>query len=135
MAELKYLLDTSICIELLNGNEIVRQHCIDNASECAISTITAIELLFGAYNAPNKYKEKELEKARLLIDYYPNVGIDEIVTTFCTEKVRLKQAGLMIEDFDLLIGTTAKVNKMIMITHNRKHLERIEGLLVEDWCV
>lgn len=134
MAELKYLLDTSICIELLNGNHRVRQYCIDNAQSCAISTLTVIELLYGAYNAPEKYREKELEKARLLIKYYPVISIDDTPDAFCLEKVRLSRMGNSIEDFDLLIGITAKVNDMIMITHNRKHMCRIEGLMVDDWC-
>lgn len=132
---MKYLLDTSTCIELLKGNETVRRYCIDNASVSAISSFTIIELLYGAYNAPIQYQEKELAKVRMLIDYYPHVGIDEIPDAFCIEKLRLKRAGLLIEDFDLLIGVTAKVNNLVMVSHNRKHLERIEELAVVDWCV
>lgn len=135
MAEMKYLLDTSICIELLKGNAVVRQHSIDNAPVSAISTFTITELLYGAYNAPLQYQEKELSKARMLIDYYPHVGVDEIPDAFCLEKLRLKRAGLLIEDFDLLIGMTAKVNNLVMVTHNRKHMERIEGLKIADWCI
>ncbi|MBQ5457630.1 MAG: type II toxin-antitoxin system VapC family toxin, partial [Bacteroidales bacterium] len=62
MAELKYLLDTSICVELLRGNEQVRQHCVKNNQYCCISAITAIELLYGAYKASNKYRQQELSK-------------------------------------------------------------------------
>ena len=51
MGNYKYLLDTSICIELLHGNEIVRRHCIDKNEECCISEITEIELMWGPYNA------------------------------------------------------------------------------------
>ena len=70
MAELKFLLDTSTCIELLRGNEHVRQLCVEHNQLCCISAITAIELLYGAYNAPVRYRQQELAKARLLIDYY-----------------------------------------------------------------
>ena len=79
MAELKYLLDTSTCIELLRGNEHVRQICVEHNQLCCISAITAIELLYGAYNAPVRYRQQELSKARLLIDYYDIVGIDDIL--------------------------------------------------------
>ena len=37
MAELKYLLDTSTCIELLRGNEHVRQLCVEHNQLCCIS--------------------------------------------------------------------------------------------------
>jgi len=82
MAELKYLLDTSTCIELLRGNEHVRQLCVEHNQLCCISAITAIELLYGAYNAPVRYRQQELEKARLLTDYYDIVGIDDIADAF-----------------------------------------------------
>ena len=79
MAELKYLLDTSTCIELLRGNEHVRQLCVEHNQLCCISAITAIELLYGSYNAPVRYREQELAKARLLTGYYDIVGIDDIL--------------------------------------------------------
>ena len=132
MAELKYLLDTSICVELLRGNEQVRQHCVKNNQYCCISAITAIELLYGAYKASNKYRQQELSKARLLIDYYDVVGIDNIADAFSLEKVRLESIGQAVEDFDLLIGITARENALTVVTHNRKHFCRIEGLSVED---
>ncbi|MBO6144650.1 MAG: PIN domain-containing protein [Prevotella sp.] len=135
MAELKYLLDTSTCIELLRGNEHVRQLCVEHNQLCCISAITAIELLYGAYNAPVRYRQQELAKARLLIDYYDIVGIDDIADAFSREKVRLESIGQPIEDFDLLIGITARENDLAVVTHNTKHFSRIEGLKTEDWLL
>lgn len=135
MAELKYLLDTSTCIELLRGNKHVRQHCIEHNQFSCISAITAIELLYGAYNAPKKYQQQELAKARLLIDYYDIIGIDAIADAFCREKVRLEGIGQVIEDFDLLIGITARENGLIVVTHNTKHFCRVEGLKLTDWTI
>lgn len=133
MNEFKFLLDTSTCIELLRGNVAVRQKCIEENQFCCISIITSIELMYGAYRAPAEYQERELQKARLLIDYYSVIGIDEIAEAFCKEKIRLEIAGLPIEDFDLLIGITAKEYGMSVITHNVKHFTRINGLTVLDW--
>ena len=133
MATFKYLLETSTCIELLRGNERVRQKCIEQNQLCCISAITAIELLYGAYNAPDQYREQELAKAQLLIDYYDVVGINEIADAFSCEKVRLESIGQAIEDFDLLIGITGRVENLIVVTHNSKHFNRIEGLTIEDW--
>ena len=135
MSQFKYLLETSTCIELLRGNEKVRQKCVEHNMLWCISAITAIELLYGAYNAPEKYREQELTKARLLIDYYSIVGIDEIPELFCSEKIRLEKLGNIIEDFDLMIGTTGVTGNLIVVTHNIKHFNRIEGLEYEDWAV
>ena len=126
---------TEDCIELLRGNEKVRQKCVEHNMLCCISAVTAIELLYGAYNAPEKYREQELTKARMLIDYYTIVGIEEIPELFCSEKIRLEKAGNIIEDFDLMIGTTGVTGNLIVVTHNIKHFNRIEGLEYEDWAV
>ena len=130
---LKYMLDTSICIELLNGNEHVRTLCVEHNDECCISPITAIELLYGAYNAPKKYRDHEIEKAKLLINHYLMVGIDDAVEFFATEKIRLESIGMPIEDFDLLIGSSCRESGLTIVTHNVKHFDRIQGLSLEDW--
>ena len=39
----------------------------------------------------------------------------------------------MISDFDLLIGTTALVNDLIMVTENLKEFTRIENIELENW--
>lgn len=135
MTTFKYLLETSTCIELLRGNETVRQKCIEQNQYCCISAITAIELLYGAYNAPEKYREQELSKARLLIDYYTIVGVDDIPEFFCSEKCRLEKIGNIIEDFDLMIGATGVIGDLTVVTHNAKHFSRIEGIKLEDWTL
>ncbi len=135
MATFKYLLETSTCIELLRGNECVRQRCVEYNQVCCISAVTAIELLYGAYDAPERYREKEIAKAKMLIDYYTVVGIDEIPEAFSREKLRLKSIGQVIEDFDLMIGLTGREAGMTVVTHNLKHFNRIEGIKTEDWTL
>lgn len=39
----------------------------------------------------------------------------------------------MISDFDLLIGTTALVNNLIMVTENVKEFDRIKKIKLENW--
>ncbi len=135
MATFKYLPETSTCIELLHGNQRVRQLCIDHNHLCCISVITAIELLYGAYAAPARYRDQEIAKAKMLIDYYTVVGIDEIPEAFSREKLRLERLGQTIEDFDMMIGVTGLVGNLIVVTHNLKHFNRIEGLKTEDWTI
>lgn len=131
---LKYLLDTSTCIELLRGNVKVHEKCIDNNSSCCISPITAIEQLYGAFRAPEKQRHQEIEKAKLLVDYYTLVGIDNIAEAFSQEKIRLEKAGSIIEDFDLLIGLTAREKGLIVVTHNPSHFSCISRPKWVDWA-
>ncbi|MBP5503008.1 MAG: PIN domain-containing protein [Bacteroidales bacterium] len=135
MAVKRFLLDTSTCIALLRGNQKVRIKCMEHEKECCISTITVIELLYGAYHAPMQYRTQELTKARLLINHYDKLGIDSIPDLFCREKLRLEKAGMIVEDFDLMIGITGVVSGLTVVTHNRNHFDRIEGLNTEDWTL
>lgn len=45
----------------------------------------------------------------------------------------LRAAGMPLDDIDLLIAGSALVNDWILVTHNKKHFERIAGLQIEDW--
>ena len=46
---------------------------------------------------------------------------------------KLRQEGKTLDDLDLLIAGTALANELVIVTHNRRHFDRIEGLEVEDW--
>ena len=39
----------------------------------------------------------------------------------------------MISDFDLLIGSTAIANELIMVTENIKEFKRISDIEIENW--
>ena len=52
----------------------------------------------------------------------------EIAVEVGRERGRLRQAGMMIGDFDLVIGCTARQYGIPLCTENRRHFERIEGL-------
>ena len=56
------------------------------------------------------------------------IGLDEeTAQIFGRERGRLRTAGMMIGDFDLLIGATALQYDLTLLTNNRRHFERIEG--------
>lgn len=38
-----------------------------------------------------------------------------------------------VDDFDLLIGTSAIAHDMVLVTNNPKHFERMDGIVVENW--
>ena len=59
--------------------------------------------------------------------------IRPILTEYRVIKKELRIKGMMIENFDLLIGITALVNHLIMVTENTKHICHIPGLKIENW--
>lgn len=61
------------------------------------------------------------------------VGIDEeTAKIFGRERGRLRAAGMIIGDLDLLIGATALQHTLTLLTNNRRHFERIDGLRIES---
>ena len=52
---------------------------------------------------------------------------------YAKEKARLRKLGTLIDDFDLLIGCSAIANKLILVTENEKHFNRIRKIKVENW--
>jgi len=130
---LKYLLDTNICIYLLNGDKSLEKKVKETGVfSLAISNATLAELYFGAYNS--KRIEENIKRIKVfkkhLAVYSDSEKSAEIFGKF---KSRLKAEGRIIEDFDILIASIAFTNDCILVTNNPKHFERIEELQAENW--
>ena len=127
-----YLLDTNICIYLLKQRydieKRIKQEGYDN---CFISDITLAELYYGA--AKSGQKEKKIQDVRYIEDLFEVLPIYETLETFADIKAELNGKGLLIDDFDLLIGATALTYHLTLVTENVKHLARIPGIQIENW--
>ena len=97
----------------------------------AISEITFAELVFGAENSSNP--KKNLELIEVFTNQIVILPIFNAIYLYGKEKARLRSKGLMISDFDLLIGCTAVDREMVMVTENLKEFERISGIKIENW--
>lgn len=130
---MKYLLDTNICVYLLNGNVALKNRVANiGISSIAISNSILAELYFGAYNSgkvTENLQRIELVKKdlRVLSDS------EESAMIFGRIKSDLKSKGKKIEDFDILITSIAMANNCIVVTNNDDHFSRIKGLQVENW--
>lgn len=128
----QYLLDTNICIFFLRGLYDIPQYLERiGRQNCHISEITVGELLYGAACSANK--EKHFRQVNELISLLAIEPIYPILPTFAETKALLRKQGTLIDDFDLLIGTTALKHDMILVTENMKHLSRIPNLRIENW--
>ena len=57
---------------------------------------------------------------------------EETCRLFGKERSRLRQAGSLPGDMDLLIGATALRHGLTMLTNNSHHFRRIAGLRIES---
>lgn len=61
--------------------------------------------------------------------------IDNAFETYGKNKAYLEKSGISIDDFDLLIGSTATNYNLVMVTENIKHFERIPNIKLENWVI
>ena len=130
---MKYMLDTNICIYLLNGNkELEKKIKKIGVFSLSISNATLAELYFGAYNSQNVDSNIKLIEAfkKNLIVYSDS---DISAEAFGRFKSKLRAKGKIIEDFDILIASIAYSNNCILVTNNPDHFERIDELKIENW--
>ena len=129
---MKYLLDTNICIHFLRGKFGMIEKFQELGTEnLAISEVTFAELVFGAENSTNP--KKNLELIEIFSNQVIILPIFNAIYLYGKEKARLRSKGLMISDFDLLIGCTAVDKDLIMVTENQKEFERISDFQLENW--
>ena len=128
-----YLIDTDWVIDHLNHMEHVTRRLEERAPEgLALSIISLAELYEGVYYSRDPV-ESEAALQRFLNPELTILGLDEeTCKIFGKERGRLRAAGLMIGNCDLLIGAIALRHHLILLTNNRCHFERIEGLRMES---
>ncbi|TDK50243.1 type II toxin-antitoxin system tRNA(fMet)-specific endonuclease VapC [Algoriphagus formosus] len=130
---MKFLIDTNICIYYMKG-----RFGLDEKFESLppgslfISEITLAELKYGVANSSSPERNsKTLSNFLTGIQILP---IFDALDTFANEKARLKRAGQPIDDFDLLIGSSAIANGLVLVTNNEKHFDRLIGIKLENWA-
>lgn len=129
-----YLLDTNICIYSMKGMYDLKEKILQVGIEnCFVSEITVMELTYGVENSEASKKEKNFEKLNSFLNSINIQTVTSCIKLFAKEKSRLKKLGILIDHFDLIIGTTAVANEMILVTNNSKHFERIDSIQIENW--
>lgn len=127
----RYLLDTNVLIAMLKDKNDVRKQILKVGFEnCYVSEISIAELFYGAAKGGRK---KNMEDVNHILRLFEILPIFPSLKMYGQVKAMLEMQGRRIDDFDLLIGTTALQNKLTMVTANVKHLERIPNLIVENW--
>lgn len=126
------MLDTNICIYFIKGQFQLDQKIeVVGAGNCFISEMTVAELKYGVENSKTPEVLRPIIEA--FIPKFVVVPVYEALDIYAAEKARLRQSGLLIDDFDILIGTTAVAHQFVMVTNNGKHLGRLQRITLENW--
>ena len=93
--------------------------------------MTVAEMKYGIENS------KTIELMRPIVEaFIPKfivIPIYSSLDVYAKEKARLRKDGMLIDDFDILIGSTSIFHNMVMVTNNVAHLGRLENVVIDDW--
>jgi tRNA(fMet)-specific endonuclease VapC len=130
---MKYLLDTNICIYLINDRpkkvqDRFKRHPI---GDIGISSITVSELAFGVAKSGSTKNRIALEKFLLplqIADYDA-----EAAMLYGEIRATLEAQGKPIGPLDMLIAAHAMSLRAVLVTNNEKEFKRVGKLKVENW--
>ena len=136
---MNYLLDTNVCIALINGSSRnVRTAYLKaerSGALVATSSIAVHELWYGVAKS-HLAAQNALALAAFLsrevsvLDYSAQDAhaAGEI-------RAELERQGKRIGEYDTLIAGQAFARNLILVTANTSEFQRMKGLVVEDWTV
>jgi len=130
-----YILDTNTLIYYFKGMGNVADTLLKHPPrEISIPSIVLYELEVGIAKSQEPEKRRnQLETLTKLITIIP-FGCEEAKAAAHT-RAALEHAGTPIGSLDILIAGTALAHQGVLVTHNRKEFERVDGLDIEDWFV
>jgi len=132
---MKYLLDTNICIYIINEQpeKVLRKFEQYHVSEFGISSITHAELQYGVEKSKNKNtNQNALDEFLLPLSILPFHG-KRLVTCYGEIRALLESKGKTIGPLDTLIAAHALDLNLTIISNNIKEFSRIPRLKCENW--
>lgn len=134
---MSYLLDTNVCIALINGTSTqVRARLIAAArsgSALFTSSIVVHELWYGVAKS-----QLVAQNSRALSEF---LSREIAVLDFSAEDARaageiranLERKGRRIGEYDTLIAGQSLHRNLILVTANTREYRLVKGLVIEDW--
>jgi len=134
---LKYLLDTNVCIALLNekspfiGTRFLKELAI--GAQLFVPSIVALELWYGV--AKSMHKEANAQRVRTFLAGHVAMLSFEEEDAQIAGRIRaaIEAVGKPVGAYDLLIASQALRHEMILVTANTREFARIKNLQWEDW--
>ncbi len=130
----RYLLDSNIWIYAMNGRHPDVRERLESLplNSVFLSDIVLGELAFGWENSANPGATKARVDEFLM--HFPKLSSNEATARiYGQQRHRLQSRGTPIGMNDFWIAAQSLAHNMILVTHNVREFERIEGLKLEDW--
>lgn len=130
---MKYLLDTNICIYIINERpKRVRERFRRlAASEVGISSVTVAELAFGVAKSGSVRNRSALQAFLVPLEVAP---FDlAAALAYGDTRADLERRGQPIDPLDLQIAAHALSLNAILVTNNEREFRKVAGLTLDNW--
>lgn len=98
---------------------------------CFISEVTVLELRYGAENSQHPSKS-QMAVSHLINSLWIR-PVEGMVGEYAKMKVHLRKRGTpMHDEFDLIIGVTAMVHDLVLVTHHVKDFKAMPNLQIQN---
>lgn len=131
---MRYLIDTHICIYIINQRPIsvIQRFKQVEVGEIGVSTITVSELQYGV--AKSRHPEQNQRRLDEFLAPFPLVPYDErAAAVYGVIRSQLEKRGLPIGPLDLLIAAQAISRGLVLVTNNSREFEGVKALHLENW--
>ncbi len=131
----RYYLDTNMCVYALHRRtpHVLERLVSKSKDELVISTLVAAELAAGVAGSQRVQTNRAALEA-FLAEVTVAPWEMSAVWHLAQHWHHLKTTGRLIGTIDLLLACQALADREgILVTHNVREFERIEGLRIEDW--
>ncbi len=134
VSEMRYFLDTDICIFALKGAQPRIEERLRGLSpaEIRIATIVRAELLLGVLLSKSPSRTGDAVQ-RFLAPFEVVPFGAASADAYARIRHSLEKKGQPIGPNDLILAATVLSQGGCLVTHNLKEFRRVEGLHVEDW--
>jgi tRNA(fMet)-specific endonuclease VapC len=134
-----YLLDTNVCIALINGTQLhVRrrfQRAVGRNSVMLLSSVVAFELWYGVAKSQRKDSNAQRLDAFFAGPLEWTVFDEDDAREAGAARAELETAGTPIGAYDVLLAGQARRRGATLVTSNVKEFGRVAGLKWEDRAV
>jgi tRNA(fMet)-specific endonuclease VapC len=132
-----HLLDTNVCIALINGKpaSVLTRflEAITAGAKIFVPSIVIFELWYGVSKSSRVEANRQLLQAFLAGPVIPLSFEDADGQVAGAVRAALEKAGKPIGAYDLLIAGQALRHNLILVTANVSEFARIKGLAWQDW--
>ena len=131
---MKYLIDTNICIYIMNKRPIAVIHKFKqfDVDEICVSTITVSELQYGV----SRSRDRRLNKQRVeefLTPFEISAYDEPAANIYGDIRHQLEKSGETIGPLNLMIAAHALSRNFVLVTNNEKEFKRVKNLKIENW--